>query len=111
MADPAAMVQKRPVKESAMRPPASGVRLERPWKLVSVLEASTSGRRSCCVRYVIRLALKPAVAKRSQISFAAGRGRRIGYHHNPQRETLTGNSDRTATLPRKTDPSAVTART
>jgi hypothetical protein len=67
------MVQKRPAKESAMRPPTTGVRLEKPWKLVSVLEASTSGRRSCRVRYVIRLALNPTVANRSQKSLAAAR--------------------------------------
>jgi len=69
------MVQKRPAKESAASAPRMGVRLEVPPKLLSRLEASTSGRCSCCVRYVIRLAPKPAVANRSQTSFPATTGR------------------------------------
>ncbi|WVZ98538.1 LOW QUALITY PROTEIN: hypothetical protein U9M48_043967 [Paspalum notatum var. saurae] len=72
-APPPAMVQKRPAQESAMMAPRTGVKAAIPLKLVSRLDASTSGRCSCCVRYVIMLALKPAVANLSQISFAAGR--------------------------------------
>jgi uncharacterized protein involved in copper resistance len=60
------MVQKRPAQESAMRPPTSGVRLAVPL----MLEASTSGRWSCRVRYEIRLELNPTVASRWQKSFA-----------------------------------------
>lgn len=37
------MVQKRPAKESAMKAPMRGVKLEVPEKLVRVLEADTSG--------------------------------------------------------------------
>jgi hypothetical protein len=64
------MVQKRPAKESAMRPPTSGVRLAVPLKLVMMLEASTSGRCSWRVRYEIRFELNPTLAIRSQKSFA-----------------------------------------
>jgi hypothetical protein len=65
------MVQKRPAKESAASAPRTGVRLDVPPKLVSVLDASTSGKCISCVRYVIMLALKPPVANRSKISLAA----------------------------------------
>lgn len=67
---PTMMVQNLPAKESAMRAPMIGVRLEVPLKLVRVLEACTNGKFSTWVRYVIMLALKPLVANLSQTSFA-----------------------------------------
>ena len=70
MIEPAAIVQKRPAKESAIKAPTKGVKLAVPPKFVNVLDASTSGICIFCVRYVIMLALKPVVANRSQISFA-----------------------------------------
>jgi len=41
------MVQKRPAKESAIRAPKRGVKLEVPAKAVSKLEAGTNGMFSC----------------------------------------------------------------
>lgn len=50
------IVQKRPAKESAIRAPMRGVKLEVPPKLVRMLEAFTSGKFSSVVKYVIMLA-------------------------------------------------------
>ncbi|KAL0346136.1 UNVERIFIED_CONTAM: hypothetical protein Sradi_4444900 [Sesamum radiatum] len=50
------IVQKRPAKESAMKAPMRGVKLEVPLKLERVLDALTRGKFRTCVRYVIMLA-------------------------------------------------------
>lgn len=69
--EPTMMVQNRPAKESAIKAPIRGVKLAVPPKLVRVLEALTSGKFSCCVKYVIILAWNPVAANLSHISFAA----------------------------------------
>ena len=50
------IVQNRPAKESAIRAPIRGVKLEVPPKFVRVLEALTKGKFSSLVRYVIMFA-------------------------------------------------------
>lgn len=44
------MVQNLPAKESAMKAPRRGVKLETPLKLLRVFEAETNGMFNCCVR-------------------------------------------------------------
>jgi len=44
------MVQNLPAKESAMKAPRRGVKLDNPLKLLRVLEAETNGIFNCCVR-------------------------------------------------------------
>lgn len=56
MIDPTMIVQNRPAKESAIRAPTSGMKLEVPPKLVRVFDAFTRGKFSTSVRYVIMLA-------------------------------------------------------
>ena len=68
--EPDMIVKNRPAKESALKAPNNGMKLDVPVKLVSVLEACTSGMLSSCVRYVIMLAWKPVAANLSHISFA-----------------------------------------
>uniref|UniRef100_A0A0E0E078 Uncharacterized protein n=1 Tax=Oryza meridionalis TaxID=40149 RepID=A0A0E0E078_9ORYZ len=71
MREAAAMVQKRPTRESARKAPMSGVMAETPPKLVRVVAALASGMCSCLVRYMSMFVVNPSTASFSATSFAA----------------------------------------